>query len=93
MAIAEIMYADQQPLQDRITRRQVRLDILRGTLRFASWSLIESFRAAGYLLGFGRSKKAASFADAPITVKANNAAIPGKTPHVVAAVEGARSHA
>ncbi|MGJ8572124.1 MAG: UDP-forming cellulose synthase catalytic subunit [Hoeflea sp.] len=93
MAIAEIMYADQQPLQDRISRRQVRLDIVRGTLRFAGWSLVESSRAAGYLLGFGRAGKVASFADAPITVKNNNASIPAKTPQLELAAEGARSHA
>ena len=93
MAIAEIMYADQQPLQDRISRRQVRLDIVRGTVRFACWSLVESFRAAGYLLGFGRSGKVASSADAPITVKTNNASIPAKIPQLELAVEGARSHA
>ena len=93
MAIAEIMYADQQPLQDRITRRQVRLDFLRGTLRFASWSLIESFRASGYLVGLGRAKRSDSYADAPITVKTNNASIPAKTQNVIAVVEGVRSHA
>ena len=93
MAIAEIMYSDQKPLQDRITRRQVRIDILSGTVRFARWSIVESFRAMGYLLGFGRSGKVASFDDAPITVTNNNARIPGKTPQIPVAVGGVRSHA
>lgn len=93
MAIAEIMYSDQKPLQDRITRRQVRIDILSGTVRFARWSIVESFRAMGYLLGFGRSGKVASFDDAPITVTNTNARIPGKTPQIPVAVGGVRSHA
>ncbi|MCZ4290592.1 UDP-forming cellulose synthase catalytic subunit [Hoeflea alexandrii] len=93
MAIAEIMYSDQKPLQDRITRRQVRIDILSGTVRFARWSIVESFRAMGYLMGFGRSEKVASFDDAPITVSNNNARIPGKTPQIPVAVGGVRSHA
>lgn len=93
MAIAEIMYSDQKPLQDRINRRQVRIDILTGTVRFARWSIVESFRATGYLLGFGRSEKVASFDDAPITVTNNNARIPGKTPQIAVAVGGVRSHA
>lgn len=93
MAIAEIMYSDQKPLQDRITRRQVRIDILSGTVRFARWSIVESFRAMGYLLGFGRSGKVASFDDAPITVTNNNARIPGKTSQIPVAVGGVRSHA
>jgi cellulose synthase (UDP-forming) len=78
MAIAEMMYSDQAVLQERISRRQVRLDIVRGTLRFARWSIVESFRATGYLFGFGRSGKIVSQADAPIVVKTNNAQIPGK---------------
>ncbi len=93
MAIAEIMYSDQQPLQDRISRRQVRLDIVRGTLRFAGWSISQSFRAVGYLLGFGRSGKVATFEDAPITVTSNTTRIPGETPQLAAAVGGVRSHA
>jgi cellulose synthase (UDP-forming) len=93
MAIAEIMYSDQKPLQDRISRRQVRIDILSGTVRFARWSIVESFRAIGYLMGFGRTGKVASFDDAPITVTNNNARIPGKTPQIPVAVGGVRSHA
>ena len=93
MAIAEVMYSDQAVLQDRISRRQVRLDIIRGTLRFARWSIVESFRATSYLLGFGKTKNAASHADAPIVVKNNNAQIPANTPQVVAPIAGVRSHA
>lgn len=93
MAIAEIMYSDQAVLQERISRRQVRLDIVRGTLRFARWSIVESFRATGYLFGFGRSGKIVSHADAPIVVKTNNAQIPARTPAVTAPVGGVRSHA
>ena len=93
MAIAEIMYSDQKPLQDRINRRQVRIDIVSGTVRFARWSIVESLRATGYLMGFGRSEKVASFDDAPITVTNNNARIPGKTPQIPVAVGGVRSHA
>ncbi|MCC0034728.1 MAG: UDP-forming cellulose synthase catalytic subunit [Hoeflea sp.] len=93
MAIAEIMYSDQKPLQDRISRRQVRIDILSGTVRFARWSIVESFRATGYLMGFGGSEKVASFDDAPITVTNNNARIPGKTSQIPLAVGGVRSHA
>jgi cellulose synthase (UDP-forming) len=93
MAIAEVMYSDQAVLQERITRRQVRLDIVRGTLRFARWSLVESFRATGYLFGIGRSDKMASQADAPIVVKTNKAQIPARTPAVTAPIGGVRSHA
>lgn len=93
MAIAEIMYSDQKPLQERISRRQVRIDILSGTARFARWSIVESLRATGYLMGFGRSEKVASFDDAPITVTNNNARIPGKIPQIPVAVGGVRSHA
>lgn len=93
MAIAEVMYSDQKPLQERINRRQVRIDILRGTVRFARWSIVESLRAIGYLLGFGRTEKVASLEDAPITVTNNNARIPGKTPQIPVAVGGVRSHA
>jgi cellulose synthase (UDP-forming) len=93
MAIAEIMYSDQAVLQERISRRQVRLDIVRGTLRFARWSIVESFRATGYLFGFGRSGKIVSQADAPIVVKTNNAQIPARTPAVTAPIGGVRSHA
>jgi hypothetical protein len=80
MAIAEVMYSDQAVLQERMSRRQVRLDIVRGTLRFARWSVVESFRATGYLFGFTRPSNVASHADAPIVVKTNNAQIPGKAP-------------
>lgn len=94
MAIAEIMYADQKPLQDRISRRQVRLDIVRGTLRFVGWSLVESFRAAGYLLGLGRAGKIPSIADAPMNVSTNNN-IPArdKAAQLELAAEGVRLHA
>ncbi|AKI02377.1 cellulose synthase catalytic subunit (UDP-forming) [Hoeflea sp. IMCC20628] len=92
MAIAEIMYSDQGVLQDRISRRQIRIDIIRGTLRFLRWSMVESFRATGYLLGFTRLDKTESHADAPIVVKENNAQIPGKVQQMMT-VNGERSHA
>lgn len=92
MAIAEIMYSDQGVLQDRISRRQIRIDIIRGTMRFLRWSMVESFRATGYLLGFTRLEKNESHADAPIVVKNNNAQIPAKVPQVMT-VNGERSHA
>ena len=93
MAIAEVMFSDQSVLQERITRRQVRLDIVRGTLRFAGWSITESVRAIGYLLGTGRSETVESHADAPIVVKTNNAQIPGKAEKIPSAAGGARAHA
>ncbi len=92
MAIAEVMYSDQAVLQERISRRQVRLDILRGTFRFARWSVVESFRAVGYLVGFGRTDKVESQADAPIVVKTNNAQIPGKAT-AMPEIAGVRAHA
>lgn len=93
MAIAEIMYSDQAVLQERITRRQVRLDIVRGTLRFARWSITESFRAVGYLVGYGKSEAVESHADAPIVVKTNHAAIPGKVQSLPPAIAGVSAHA
>lgn len=92
MAIAEVMYSDQAVLQERISRRQVRLDIVSGTLRFARWSLVESFRAVGYLLGFARAESVESHDDAPIVVKTNNAQIPGKAASVPD-IRGVRTHA
>lgn len=93
MAIAEIMYSDQAVLQERLTRRQVRLDIVRGTIRFARWSIEESLRATSYLIGFGKTEKVVSQADAPIIVKTNKAQIPGKSTHIPESMSGARNHA
>ncbi len=93
LAIAEIMYSDQAVLQERITRRQVRLDIVRGTFRFARWSIVESFRAVSYLFGFGKVEKVDSHADAPIVVKSNNAQIPGKVSTMPVSIGGVRSSA
>lgn len=92
MAIAEVMYSDQAVLQERLSRRQVRLDIVRGTFRFARWSIVESFRAVAYLLGFTRASDVESHADAPIVVKQNNAQIPGKVPNVPD-IRGVQTHA
>ena len=91
MAIAEIMYSDQSVLQERLTRRQARLDIVRGTYRFAVWSIVESFRAVRYLTGLGRDEMIESHADAPITVKPNNAAIPGKITILPDAIAGEKA--
>lgn len=78
MAIAEIMYSDQTILQERIDRRQVRQNIFYGSYLFAIRSVTETVRAFAYLAGFGKITPAESAEDAPITVKENNAQIPGK---------------
>lgn len=78
MAIAEVMYSDQEILQERIDRRQTRQNYITGSIVFAKRSFTETFRAFAYLAGFGRTEPVVSADDAPITVKENNAQIPGK---------------
>lgn len=78
MAIAEVMYSDQEILQERIDRRQTRQNYVTGSIVFAKRSFTETFRAFAYLAGFGRTEPVVSADDAPITVKDNNAQIPGK---------------
>ncbi|WP_322990095.1 UDP-forming cellulose synthase catalytic subunit [Hoeflea sp.] len=93
MAIAEIMYSDQAALQDRISRRQVRLDFVRGTLRFTLWSFTESFRAISYLVGLGKTKKTMSHSDAPMMVKQNIAQMPGTPPQMATPIAEVQAHA
>ena len=69
MAIADLMYSDQAVLQDRITRKQVRIGFFSGTFQFALWSIRETFRAMVYAGGMIRETAVESAEDAPMTVK------------------------
>jgi cellulose synthase (UDP-forming) len=90
--IAELMYSDQSVLQDRLTRRQVRLGFFTGTFKFALWTFTETFRALRYSLGIIREEQIASEPDAPIMVKANGASIQGQTPDLPAILTGGAAH-
>lgn len=68
MAIAEIMYADQSVLQDRLTHRQKRQGMFVGTLRFARWTITETLRALQYAGGLVREQTEKSFGDAPLQI-------------------------
>ena len=66
MAIAELMYSDQSVLQERLSRRQVRLGFFTGTVRFAFWTVSETLRAMRYAIGMIREQAVQSVEDAPI---------------------------
>lgn len=93
MAIAEVMYSDQEILQERINRRQVRQNILTGSWIFARRSVTETIRAFAYLVGLGKMPVVESAEDAPITVKENNAQIPGKIMPMPQAMGASRAEA
>jgi len=92
IAIADLMYADQSVLQERLTRRQVRFGFFRGTARFALWSVTETLRALAYAAGLVRESAVPSAADAPIVVKGNNASIPGRAEALPLILAGAQVH-
>ncbi len=70
LLIAEVMYADQAPLQDRLVRRQQRGNFFAGTLRFAAWSIRETLRAFQYAFGLVRESVEVSHPDAPLSLNA-----------------------
>ncbi|MFN7008392.1 MAG: UDP-forming cellulose synthase catalytic subunit [Allorhizobium sp.] len=69
LLIAEVMYADQSVLQDRLVRRQQRPGFFAGTVRFAYWTMRETIRAFGYALGLIRESTETAHPDAPLVVK------------------------
>jgi cellulose synthase (UDP-forming) len=93
MAIAEVMYSDQEILQERINRRQVRQNIVTGSWVFAKRSVTETIRVFAYLAGLGKIEPVESAEDAPITVKDNNAQIPGKVMPMPQTMGGNRAEA
>ena len=72
MAIADLMYSDKTMLQERLSRRQVKLGFFAGTIRFAVWTLRETLRGLAYLARLVREQKVVSVADAPMTVLVAN---------------------
>lgn len=70
--IAEIMYSDQSFLQDRINLRQKPIGFVRGTLRFAYWSVRETLRAFAYALGLVKEEQQFSHPDAELHLIAAN---------------------
>ena len=72
LAIAELMYSDQTVLQERLTRRQVRLGFFAGTFRFAGWTIGETLRAMRYAVGLIREQAVKSADDAPMVLPAKD---------------------
>ncbi|QLF71239.1 UDP-forming cellulose synthase catalytic subunit [Peteryoungia desertarenae] len=68
LLIAEVMYADQSALQDRLDRRQRKQGFFRGTLRFAYWAIRETLRSFQYAFGFIRETAEVSNPDAPVAL-------------------------
>jgi len=78
IAIAEMMYCEQQPLQDRWNRVQKHKGFFTGTFRFALWTITETMRGFTYALSLVRETTEISHPDAPLIIKpANNASDPG----------------
>lgn len=78
IAIAEMMYCEQQPLQDRWNRVQKHKGFFTGTFRFALWTITETMRGFTYALRLVRETTEISHPDAPLIIKpANNASDPG----------------
>ena len=96
LAIAELMYSDQAVLQERLTRRQVRLGFFAGTFRFACWTIGETLRAMRYGVGLIREHAVKSAEDAPMVIPAKDmpetmqgpVAVPAAAP----AVDGVRAY-
>ncbi|MGE6740354.1 UDP-forming cellulose synthase catalytic subunit [Allorhizobium pseudoryzae] len=77
--IAEMMYAEQARLQERITRRQKPIGFFVGTIQFAFWTLRQTVRAFGYALGAIRETSAPSRPDAELDLRAFGPTGPGHT--------------
>ncbi len=78
IAIAEMMYCEQQPLQDRWNRVQKHKGFFTGTFRFALWTITETMRGFTYALRLVRETTEISHPDAPLIIKpANNASDSG----------------
>lgn len=74
IAIAEMMYCEQQPLQDRWNRVQKHKGFFTGTARFALWTITETLRGFAYALRLVRETTEISHPDAPLIIKASSAA-------------------
>lgn len=70
IAIAEMMYCEQQPLQDRWNRVQKHKGFFTGTFRFALWTITETLRGFTYALRLVRETTEISHPDAPLIIKA-----------------------
>lgn len=68
MAIADLMYSDQAVLQERLSRRQVRLGFFTGTAQFTLWTVRETLRALVYAARLVREKDVVSNEDAPMAL-------------------------
>jgi len=80
IAIAEMMYCEQQPLQDRWNRVQKHKGFFTGTVRFALWTITETLRGFTYALRLVRETTEISHPDAPLIIKpANSVSDPGAT--------------
>ncbi|RKE79358.1 UDP-forming cellulose synthase catalytic subunit [Rhizobium sp. AG855] len=80
VAIAEMMYCEQQPLQDRWNRVQTHRGFFTGTFRFALWTITETLRGFTYALRLVRETTEISHPDAPLIVRpAGSASDPGPT--------------
>lgn len=75
IAIAEMMYCEQQPLQDRWNRVQKHKGFFTGTARFALWTITETLRGFAYALRLVRETTEISHPDAPLIIKASSAAL------------------
>ena len=69
IAIAEMMYSEQQPLQDRWNRVQKHKGFFAGTMRFAVWTITETLRGFIYALRLVRETTETSHPDAPLVIK------------------------
>jgi cellulose synthase (UDP-forming) len=67
--IAELMFAEQARLQERLTRRQKPIGFFFGTAQFAYWTLRETLRGFTYALGFVRETSATSHPDAELELR------------------------
>lgn len=85
--IAEMMYAEQARLQDRLTRRQKPIGFFLGTAQFALWTLRETLRAFAYALGTIRETTAPSHPDAELDLRPAHPTGPGNTGDTPAAVK------
>ncbi|MGC4410916.1 cellulose synthase catalytic subunit (UDP-forming) (plasmid) [Rhizobium rosettiformans] len=87
IAIAEMMYCEQQPLQERWNRVQKHKGFFTGTFRFALWTIIETLRGFTYALRLVRETTEISHPDAPLIINTSSSVSePGAT--YPAAVKG-----
>nr|WP_316652458.1 UDP-forming cellulose synthase catalytic subunit [uncultured Gellertiella sp.] len=88
MAIADLMYSDQAVLQERLSRRQVRLGFFAGTWQFALWTFRETIRALGYAGGLVKEAAVESVGDAPMALKEKHKFKPEEVEELSAAFKG-----